>query len=363
MWIINCILIIIGTVAAVSGVNYCIRYKDARGMIRFYILVCGLSSGLWCAGYALVGLTPDLTQCGTIRAFAVFGVCSFLATETLLVAELSGAKRSLVNLAKGAAIAISVPDFIIYSAYDMDIYIRVYGRNSWYANPDYAFNGKFHSFYMAFITLLMLVFWIIWVKNSKLKRLRNFLFVFLGANMLIFLFSLPDTFASAGGGHPVPTSGIGAALCAMLLAYGATRLNLFDVRLGNIRDKVFDFLEAGIIVFDMDHRIALLNHYAKELVEEGTDGEPQIGDFFEIDPEREKDMFEEARGDIFNLRLRGMKGNKTYSVSVRAVDDNYGELVCYMCAFMDITQEVETAARLELASQAKSRFLAQMSHE
>ncbi|MCR5733914.1 MAG: response regulator [Lachnospiraceae bacterium] len=363
MWVINCILIIIGTVAAIAGINYCIRYRDARGKIRFYILVCGLSSGLWCTGYALVGLTPDLTQCGTIRAFAVFGVCSFLATEILLVADLSGANQRLVRIAKGIAIAISIPDFIIYSANDMDIYIRVYGRNSWYANPDYTFNGTCHSVYMGLITLLLFIFWIIWIKNSKLKRLRNFLLMFLGANLLIFLFSIPDTFASAGGGHPVPTSGIGAALCAILLAYGATRLNLFDVRLGNIRDKVFDFLEAGILIFDMDHQIALLNHYARELVDEGTGKYPQIRDFFEIDPDMEKKMFEKARGDIYNLRLRGMKGNKTYSVSVRAVDDNYGELVCYMCAFMDITQEVDAATRLELASLAKSRFLAQMSHE
>ncbi len=363
MWVINCILIIIGTMAAISCVNYCIRYRDARGRIRFYILVCGLSSDLWCIGYAMVGLAPDLTMCGTIRAFAVFGVCSFLATEILLVADLSGANRHMVRIAKGIAIAISIPDFIIYSAYDMDIYIRVYGRNSWYANPDYAFNGTCHSIYMGITTLLLLIFWIIWIRNSKLKRLRNFLFVFLGANLLIFLFSIPDTFASAGGGHPVPTSGIGAALCAILLSYGATRLNLFDVRLGNIRDKVFDFLEAGILIFDMDHRIAILNHYARELVDEEIGKDPQIRDFFEIDPEPEREMFEKAKVDIYNLRLRGLKDNKTYSVSIRAVDDNYGELVCYMCAFMDITQEIDAATRLELASQAKSRFLAQMSHE
>ncbi|MBR1742248.1 MAG: response regulator, partial [Lachnospiraceae bacterium] len=46
-----------------------------------------------------------------------------------------------------------------------------------------------------------------------------------------------------------------------------------------------------------------------------------------------------------------------------AVKDNYGEIFCYLCVFVDVTEEVEAVKRFEVASRAKSRFLAQMSHE
>ena len=363
MWIINCILLSIGTLAALLGINFYVRSKEADGNVRSYLMACGIFAAAWCIGYGTVGISPDISACGNIRKLAVFGVCGFLASETLLITDMSGVRKGIVKTVKSVAIIAAVVDFFIYSANGVDAFLRVEGRTTWLANPEYALYRKCHLVYMLFSILTMLSFGIIWIKNQKLKRFRHFLYLILGANLLMFLFSLPDTFITARGGYAVPTSGIGAALCVILMWYGAMQLNFFDIRTGNVKDRIFDFLEAGILVFDVNRRIALLNHYGKKLVSNSEEKDLQLKDFFEIDQEVEEKMFREARKEIYALRLKEKDGKRTYSVRVKAVEDKYGELFCYMCVFMDVTEEVDAAARLEIASQAKSRFLANMSHE
>ncbi len=363
MWIINGILLIVGTLAAAAGIGFYIRNKEAVGKIRFYILSCGIFTAIWCYGYGIVGITPDLELCGYIRMGAVLGICGFLTSETFLVTELSGVRNSLVNAGKFGTVIASITDFFIYSERQVDTFVRVEGRTTWFANPACAINRKVHLLYMLFMFLLMISFAIVWIRNSKLKRLRHFLFMIVAANLLMTLFSIPDTFITAMGGYAVPTSGIGAALCSIVMWYGAIQLNFFDIRTGNVKDRVFDFMEAGIIVFDVNRRISLLNNYAGRLIEDQGDKEPQLSDFLVIGDKEREEMFREARDDIYAERFPDRDGKKTYAVRLKAVNDDYGDLFYYMCVFMDVTEEVETAARLEIASRAKSRFLAQMSHE
>ena len=363
MWIINCVLIVIGTVAAVMGISFFLRNKQAAGNTRYYILLCGLGSAIWCIGYACIGMTTDLSQCGYIRKIGVFGIDLFMASEIFLMTELSGVRKGGVIAAKIATLTASVADFVLYSASAMDIFLRVDDRIIWYANPEYAYAGKYHTFYMVFFVLILLIFGIVWFRNSRLKRLRRFLALIMASNSLIFLFSIPDTFISKMGGFATPTSGIGAALCTIAMWYGAVQLNFYDIRTGNVKDRLFDFYDAGAVVFDSDRKVSLMNRYAERVAKDSRKPDLTLKDLFRIDEKDEERIFLSAVDDIYALRLTGYGENRTYSVRIRAVDDSYGELFCYMCVFMDITEEVASASRLQIASQAKTRFLAQMSHE
>ncbi len=360
MWIVNCILLIIGSVAAVMGVSFIWRNKEAAGNIRFYIFSIGVFSALWCISYGMIGITDQLSLCDPIRKFGVFAICAFLTTEAFLVAEMSGARSGFVKAGKIAAVVISLIDFLVYSKTGVDIFSRENGVTTWVANSEFALNRKIHSLYILLIFLILISFGIVWIITNKVKRLQHFLALVFISNFIMLFFTLPDTFLPAMGYKAISTSGIGAAACAIVMWYGATQLSSFDIRMGSIKDRTFDFIEAGVVVFDLNHKAALVNRYVRKRNGESGQGLP---DFFRIDEKRVKEIFEQSEDRIYTVRLWDKNNRNAYSVRIGAAKDNYRETFCYICVFVDVTEEVKAISKFEIASEAKSRFLAQMSHE
>ncbi len=363
MWMINCILLIIGSVAAVFGISFLIRNREATGNLCFYIFFYGMSSALWCISYGLLGLCDDLSICNAIRRCGIAGIDLFLGTELFLASEMCGVGRNIQKTLKLSAIVMAVLDLCIYGQSGVDLFIRKSGWTTWYANPAYHANRLFHAFFMLYYTLILFLCALAWVKLNKLKRLRNFFFMVFCSNFLLLFFSIPDFLFPVLGREAVSTSGIGGALCATVMWYGATQLSSFDIRMGNIRDRLLDFIKAGVIVFDMDRQIAFMNQYARQLASAAEPGRQGLSAFFELDEAMAETMFACSIQDIDTRRLWNPQKNKAYSVRMSAVKDNFDEPYCYLCVFVDVTEEVEAISKFKVASHAKSRFLAQMSHE
>ena len=366
MWIINCILLIVGTVVAVCGISFYLRNKEASGNIRTYIFSCGNCAAIWCICFGLLGICSNLELCSVFRKMGDIGIVAFLATEIFLVTEISGAKKETVRFFKISSIIAAILDFIVFSQDNVNTFIRMDGYTTWISNSEGAMNRAFHSGYILFTFLVLFSFGIIWIRNNKVKRLRKFLYIVFVANFTMLFFTLPDTFLPAFGKPAVSTSGIGAALCAIVMWYGATELGSFDIRTGNIREKLFDFIEAGVIVLDTERMISMTNRYFGKLseilgVKEVTRG--GLETFFEISPEDAEQLFQASENEVYTGRLWSKNKTKVYSLRLSAIKDNYGEIFCYLCVFIDVTEEVEAINRFEIASRAKSRFLAQMSHE
>ena len=363
MWIVNCILLMIGTVAAVMGISFLIRNRKVSGNIRFIIFSYGLSSAVWCISYGLLGIADDPGVCEILRKFGIIGFETFFFTEVLLATEMSGVRKSIVTPVRWLVVVVCLVDLFFFGQNGVDTFVREGNWTTWDANPEFQVNRMVHTGFIVFGFLVLITFWFIWNKNTRIKRLRRFLFLALVSNCSLIVFMLPDFFIPMMGIRAVSTSGIGGAVCAIVMWYGATQLTSFDIRMGNIRDRIFDFMEAGIIVMDMDHHIAMINRYAGQLAGKSNVDELVLTDFFELEEGTEEELFREADTEIYAGRLWDKTGKRAYSVRAQAVVDNYGDPVCYMCVFLDVTDEVATANRLEIASQAKSRFLAQMSHE
>lgn len=362
MLIINSLLLMLGAISLVFGVSFYLRNRHAAGKIRSYILLYGLCSAIWCICYGAIGITDNLTQCEIMRKIGVVGINGFLVTEVFLVSEMSGSNKGLIRYMRAAAIFIAVVDFMFFAQNKVDLFIREQSWTTWKAHPDGRMNRTIHSVYIVLIFCILIFFGINWIINNRLKRLKRFLLMVFVSNFIMLFFTLPDTFLPAMGKPAISTSGLGAAACTIVIWYGATQLNSFDIRTGNIKDRLFDFLEAGIIVLDTDFNIAMVNRYAAQLAEQKSDG-LKITDFFDIDIEEQQKCFMASVDTIYSTRLWNKAGTRAFSIRVKAVEDDYGDPFCYMCVFLDVTEEVEAASRLEVVSQAKSRFLAQMSHE
>ena len=363
MWIINCILLVIGTVAAVCGISFYFRNKEASSHIRFYIFSYGISVAVWCFFFGLIGFCDNFAICNILRKLGDVGVIAFLITETFLVTDVSGVSHSVVRAFRSLSIVTGIFDYIAFSQDNVDAFVRENSWTTWTPDPAGAINRSIHSGYVVFTFLVLFSFGIAWLRNNKAKRLRRFLYLVFAANFNILFFSIPDTLLPAFGGTAIPTSGIGAALCAIVMWYGATELGSFDIRTGNIRERLFDFIEAGVIVMDISRKVSMMNRYSGKFAENlGVMGEG-LESFFDISGEEEQNAFRSSADEVYTDRWWSRDRTKAYSVRLSAVKDNYGEIFCYLCVFVDVTEEVEAVKRFEVASRAKSRFLAQMSHE
>ena len=362
IWIINnCALLIFGTIAGVLGISFFLRNKGSTGNIRYYMLFYGVFSALWCFSYAVLGVTTDLSLCAGIRTVGLIAIDAFLINETLIVTEMVGLKKRPAVCIRIMVCIMSVADVLIYSHKDVDIFVREDGYTRWFANPEMSFNRTVHTVYEILMFVLLFVSALIWLKRTKLKRSRKFLRLLFVANFSILFFTIPDSLFPALGLPGIATSGLGGAVCTIVMWYGANVINSFDVSVGNITQRVFNFIEAGVIVFDTDRSIAIMNAYAENRMPQGP--KTELHDMFSISETDIDTMFEKGVNEIYSTRLWDKKGEKAYSVKLNSVKDTYGEPYCILMVFADITEEIELADKFAVASQAKSQFLAQMSHE
>ena len=364
MWILsNCILFIMGTVSAIMGMSFYMRNRDTSGNMRIYILLYGIFAALWCMSYALIGVIDNFDVCELLRKPGILAVQAFLLTELFLVTESSGVRRLTRILTRLLLVGFSVVDFYFFSMEGLDIFVKKGSWTTWHANPEFQINRNLHTVFVVVMFLVLFVHWILWYRKTELKRMKRFLMILCIANFGLIAFCLPDTFMPMLGLPSVSTSGFGAAVCTIVVWYGATQLNSFDIRMGNITEKLFEFIDAGIIVFNTDREMVMENRYSRQFLDSTKDGAESITDIFDVDEDTVRDMFLKSLDEVYVARLWSKRGNRAYSVSMSAIKDNFGDPFCFLCAFFDMTKEIDVARKLEMASNAKSRFLAQMSHE
>ena len=363
MWLINCLLLIVGTTAGICGLSFYVRNKEAAGRMRIYIFSYGVCAAIWCLFFGLIGFCDDPAVCNIFRKAGDIGIISFMITETFLAMDITGADKRVGAFFKTFSVVLGAVDYLAFSQENVNTFVRVGNWTTWIANPEGAVNRAVHTAYIALTFIVLFTSAIVWYRNNKVKRMRRFIFLVFVSNFTMLFFTLPDTFLPAMGKPAVSTSGIGAALCAIVMWYGATELGSFDIRMGNLRDKLFDLIEAGVVVLDTEKRIALMNRYAAKRVQAaGTRGNA-IGDFIDISEEDAQALLDSSVNEIVTARLRNTQKNRIYSVRLSAVKDSYNEVFCFICVLLDVTEEMEAVRKFEVASHAKSRFLAQMSHE
>ena len=359
--VINCILLILSAMALVMGVSFFVRNRNERGHIQYYILFLGVFSAVWCAMYGCIGITDKLYLAGYLRIVGVFAVDAFLVTEVFLFSGLSNLRRWVLHLIRTVVVLVAIADFTMFSDRRVDTFVRIGNWTTWESNHEMDLARNFHSFFVLLYFLILFSIGIVWAKRNKLRRQKRFITLCFISNFALIFSSLPDTFLPAFGHHAVASSGIGAALLTVVTWYGATQLNSFNIGMGTVSKLFYEYINAGSLVFDMDKSIVMANPYALECA--GTDDFRQctMERLFELEDADE--IFKNALEDKYTIRLGGKNNDRVYSVSVNAAKDDYGDPYCFICVFMDVTDEANAIKELEKANNAKTEFLTSISHE
>lgn len=359
---VNCLLLMLGTAVLVLGLSFFIRNPETPEKTSLYILLYCITSSVWCISYGLIGITDDFALASVIRVFGVLAIDAFLINEFFFVFRMCRAKGEVVFFIRAMVLILAIIDFIAFSRNDIDIFFRLNNWTTWYSNPESRIFRDIHTVYIVLVFAATLVTGIVWSRNNTLKRQRNFISMVFVANFILLFFCIPDTILPAVGRFAVPTSGIGAAGCSIVMWYAAVVLNSFEIQLGNIVGKMYDFMEAGVLVFDTERRIVMMNPYVKRIIPEDKKHPEVLSDLFSVNEERSGEIFRESLENIIKVDLLG-NDKRFYSLRMNAVKDSYGEPYCYLCILVDMTEKDELISRLEEANNAKTDFLTSMSHE
>ena len=360
---INCLLLILGAVSGTLGISFYIHNNKAPGNISRFILLYGVLSAVWCISYGIIGVMDDPEICYFIRTFGIFAINAFVVNEAFLIFEVLDIDKKIAFFCKSSLTAMALIDFLAFSRKGVNIFVVENGWMTWHTNPEFWATRTFHSLFVGYSFILLACLGNIWARSNTLRRQKRFIHLIIFANFLLLLFTLPDTFLPIFGANAVSTSGIGSFACALVVWYGATQLNYFDITMGNIAEKFLDFVDAGIIVFDTDRKTVAVNKYFTRLISVDNPKDSTVNDFFDMEGIDEGNMFEEALAGVYSVRLPDRNHIRSFLLRLNALKDDYGDPFCYLCVFVDVTEELATIDKLEIASQAKNRFLAQMSHE
>lgn len=359
---VNYLLLMLGMVADVFGISFYLRNRKYSRDISLYILAMGIFSGVWCICYGFIGFTTEDAVCNLWRRAGILGVDGFLIAEAFLFSKIVLKNRSTIKITRTTVTISAIVDYFLFSQPGLDRFVRVGNWTTWYATKGYVFNRGYHTFFVALTFLILFAIGLVWIKTNALRREKRFIILCFLANFLLIFFTLPDTFLPVMGYPGIPMSGIGSFGCTAVIYYGATQLNSFDIRMGNIADRFLDFVDAGIIVFDLKKKMVIQNQYSERITKRDCDGGYGIFDLFYLDEITEEELFQRALDTVY-MRVKDKMFGRTYSMRFNALKDDYGDPFCYLCVYLDISEEMGLIDKLEIASQAKSSFLAQMSHE
>ena len=358
MTIITTLLIMWGTISGVYGVHFFKRAKNA-GYFRSTVLLLGLSAALWQIGYGVFGICDNLELCVTIRRLALIGVSLYPITETVLALHMTKVSKNAQYTVRAFLTIYALADWILFSNPNVDIIERADGFTRFAAVDSPA--RTFHSLFVFTVFLIAFISWCIWYKGVKFKREKKLMYRILLANLAIMVCAIPDTFLVSSMKYGYPTSGIGAGLSILIWFLAADKYNTFSISSKTLGDYVQKVVNEGIVIFDVDGKVAELNEYAAEVL--GIKEKQRISEFVGND-RSDEDILKEVR-ERTSIRYKSSRETtgKRYAADIAVAWDDYKEPFGYIMTLTDITKEEELVNKARSASEAKSKFLANMSHE
>ena len=358
--LLNVGLMIIGVLGLAMGLSYFVREK-VSGFIKWYIMLLGISVAIWCSGYGLMGMTENLQLAFLMRDIGLYGLLVFLVTENLLVTYMSGLRGYKAVFVEAVVALLAVIDAIIFGMPDTNTFVREGGRTVFYGND--CFGKYFHAGFLGLYIITMAVLDIIWFTRKKPKRETYFQIYATIANVLLVVSAIPDTLLPTLGRASISSSGIGGFLCLLVIWSAAIRSNAFNITVQNLGSYIYEYVNTAVLLFDIEGKIQLANHYAGELLGEIRKGDT-LRDIFDF----EYSESEKADRILSELKFQTIRGSarKTFwtcEIIPSPIYDRFGDPYCIICMVHDITLQEKLIADAQKANIAKSQFLANMSHE
>ncbi|MBQ8791837.1 MAG: response regulator [Ruminiclostridium sp.] len=359
--LINTSLIILGTIAIMTGVSFFIREKKA-GIIRNYFLVSGFCTSMWCYSFGLMGMFTDETLLFLTRGAGIVAIDGYLLCLMVFIAKLIHFNKIATRCFTVIYSILAVGDILLFSPNDYVHFTVLDGRTTFTNDP--WFGSTYHFTFLGIAVLMLFVVGFTWLFSRKTTQNRKIIFVIICAHIFLMVSTAPDTFFPTLGIPYFPSTCYGVMVSYLITWYNCVHNNALNITLQNVSDYIYQGTNVNILVFDMTKKFYMGNDSANQFfaIEEGSD--IGLSDLFDISKEdSDKFLDKVIAGKKNEIKLRSVNGDRSCALQFTVGKNKKNHAYCIIVFVYDLTREEEMLQNLKKANDAKSDFLSNMSHE
>lgn len=358
----DCIEIMLASLCLTMGIHFYVTKTGSRH-IKFIILLMSISVFLVCAGYSLMSLWPDLNTAFIPRNFGVLGIDFYLVSVLLFVVlDLRFGKKAII-ITHSLITILTVTDLIIFEHINANTYVKNGAYNIYVVNE--LSRHILHYVYAAIMTIIIVLFALMWIKNARYKREKRVFLYLIVANVGVLLgFVLDFLYSLVDPSNPTFVFCIFICVAFFVFYRACNQNNILTITTNNVQKDIFSTANVAVLAYNYKQELVLVSPYAKKLLDINEEDNPLPDDLFDISSRFRERLFETCTdSSAYDYKLRSKDGSKTFSITFQARLDSYNEPIVLILTLYDVTKEDELIAKATEASRAKTQFLAQMSHE
>lgn len=364
--ILNNIQIVVGTIAFTLGLYYFIS-EDKSDVNRIFLLLLGFEIAMINIGYGIFGFATDENSLLFLRRMGLFGIDFYLATLCImLLHDISSSLFRKIALSL-FYIAVSVSDLLTFGRSGVNRFMRFTNYTTYVRIDENA--NRLHYLHISIYIVSLCILAIFWYRNRIYKRDKIFAFISVLAHFVIVGSTVPDALFDKFlpgmiNSNPMFIIAMTYSIAYFIYWYTIYRFNIFAINISSVSSFLFETVNAGVLVFQPDGRMALANTQAREMLGITEKKDQRLDDIFQISRDEAKNFGNRAvREEEFVCRWRTKKNDISCAVNTSVEFDQYHEPICILLLITDLTNEERLIAEANAANVAKTEFLANMSHE
>lgn len=322
-------------------------------------------SSVWSFGYAMIWVQTDTDVARNWRAVGMVGVFMLFAFLTEFFVQWLENARLLKNYVRIIAISgIFLWPFVIGEES-----VTFYADGSIGMTYQFTQNiwNTLYNIYSVIVGLNLFIICFYILKRTKRKKLRVIINRLIKCIIVVMLGMLFDTLLPVFGFDALPgstlTQGMGVILVAGVLDFQRKS----EITVENMSQFVYSSVDTPVIIYDDKGRFRIANNGAMEFF---------VGYRKEIERKKICELFD-VKENCFEFEEHKKSEeaecllNKRYChIGISKIFDEYSDVTGYIVVLNDLTEKRDIIRKLqvseheaEMASHAKSNFLARMSHE
>lgn len=360
---INLLIFFFGITSMYLGISFTTREANNKNLFKFSVLVLALGNALCCIGYSVMAIITNIRAAFVFRDIGLLGINIYILAEIILITScLDFSKKAEYLIIIVISMAI-IADLVIWGHPNANTYYRAGGMTLFVSNDPY--RHLYHSTYMIILCIFLLMLGLLWAMRAKYRRDKQFVFLAFASNFILAVTGFSNLFTPHIFSSTHIMFCLGITIAFTVFYRGASRYTTFHITINGISKDIFSTINAGLLVFDTEGKLALSNEYAKKLLGIDTHSElDRIYKIFNVDKKTAFIMREQAINDSdLDYRLTAVETGKVVLVNFACKFDKNNDPQCFILVATDLTEENRLIEEAQTANVAKSAFISNISHE
>lgn len=353
------VMLIDTVMAGYFGVkNLIVKDRNIKSKILLFFL--SMSSALWSLGFAILCSVRRTELAYACRSVGLVGTFLYLV---IIMVMLGG----LANIPKKLQYGLDVAMLLLVPLYFCVIQPEQakFRQGAWgmsYSLKASLVNSLYSGSMVVFAAIVM-GYSIYMYRTTMWRREQVFAKRIMISVGVVFLGMLLDTVVPMIGLPAIPGSTISQFWGYVIVLAAIVSVEKTSLTVTNVSSFVYRSLAVPVCIYTMDGQLVLINDSGENFFRKSREaligGEGSLEQLFDVDARIWKEFEDEQKV----LQASCLVNNKECSIQIDKIRDLYGDALGYIVVVNDITEQVNTMKKLDVANKAKSNFLTNMSHE